>query len=210
MSPFDVSRTTTGLAAWAAAARNIAARAANSERIFMCISMWGRSSAEHCTNGGNVGDCPHARGRVVLDHSYSRDEPSMLRLIAAALLLIAGAPVLAQNYDPPPAKTPDAPTLKKIEEQTAKLKQAVADASKKVPKHEADLAIYVKAAEWIVRHQEWFTADSGKQTLAVIEQGLKRAEAAKEGRTPWLEVDGRSVARGYRSHIDGSVQPYGV
>ena len=134
----------------------------------------------------------------------------MWRLLAVAVLLLTGTTVRAQNYDPPPAKAPDAATLKKIEEQTAKLREAVAQASAKVPKHEADLAVYVKAAEWIVRHQEWFTADSGKQTLAVIEQGLKRAETAMDGKTPWLEVEGRSIARGYRSKIDGSVQPYGV
>ena len=134
----------------------------------------------------------------------------MQRLLSLAMLLAAGVPVFAQNFDPPPAKTPDTATLKKIEEQTAKLRDAVTEASKKVPQHEADLAIYVKAAEWIVRHQEWFTADSGKQTLAVIEQGLKRAETAKEGKTLWLDEPGRSVARGYRSMIDGSIQPYGV
>lgn len=133
-----------------------------------------------------------------------------MRFTCLSILLITGIPALAQNFDPPPSKTPDAATLKLIEERTAKLREAVAEASKKVPAHEADLAIYVKAAEWIVRHQEWFTADSGKQTLAVIEQGLKRAEAAKEGKTPWLNPKGESVARGYRSQIDGSVQPYGV
>ena len=134
----------------------------------------------------------------------------MTRVLAIVAFLVTGATVCAQNFDPPPAKTPDAATLKKIEEQTAKLKQAVAEASKKVPEHEADLAIYCKAAEWIVRHQEWFTTDSGKQTLAVIEQGLKRAESAREGKMPWLEVEGRAVARGYRSVVDRSVQPYGV
>jgi len=134
----------------------------------------------------------------------------MSRFASIALLLAASVPVCAQPFDPPPAKTPDAATLKKIEDQTATLKEAVAAASRKVPKHETDLAVYVKASEWIVKHQEWFTADSGKQTLAVIEQGLKRAEAAKAGKTPWLDQPGRAVARGYRSAIDGSVQPYGV
>jgi predicted esterase len=120
-------------------------------------------------------------------------------------------PSQAQKYDPPAAKTPDAATLKQIEEQTAKLKAAVAEAAPKLPElHRADLEVYVKAAEWIVRHNEWYTADSGKQTLAVLEQGIKRAESAAGGKTPWLEPKGRSVARGYRSKVDGSVQPYGV
>src|SRR4051812_34296678 len=131
--------------------------------------------------------------------------------LAATLLLAAGTPVFAQNFDPPPAKTPDAATLKQIHERTAVLKQAVTAAVKDLPAvHRADLEVYVKAAEWIVRHQEWYTADSGKQTLAVIEQGIKRAESTNGGKTPWLEPKGRAVARGYRSGIDDSVQPYGV
>jgi predicted esterase len=119
--------------------------------------------------------------------------------------------VFSQNYDPPPPKTPDAATLKQIEEGTAKLKKAIEAVYKDVPDiHQADLVVYVKAVEWITRHNEWYAADSGKQTLAVIDQGLKRAESAKGGKTPWLDSAGRSVARGYRSRIDDSVQPYGV
>jgi predicted esterase len=135
----------------------------------------------------------------------------MRHLLAATVFLAAGSPVFPQNFDPPPARTPDAATLKQIEERTAVLKAAVVAAVKDLPEvHRGDLEVYVKAAEWIVRHQEWYTADSGKQTLAVIEQGIKRVESARGGKTPWLEPKGRSVARGYRSRIDNSVQPYGV
>ena len=131
--------------------------------------------------------------------------------LAAAALFAAGTSVFSQTFDPPPAKSPDAATLKQIAERTTKLQDAVAGAVKNVPEiHRADLEVYVKAAEWIVRHQEWYTADSGKQTLAVIDQGIERAESATGGKTPWLEPKGQSVARGYRSRIDGSVQPYGV
>jgi predicted esterase len=135
----------------------------------------------------------------------------MRHLLAATILLLVTAPVFSQKYDPPAAKTPDAATLKQIAERTATLKEAVNAAAPKIPEiHRADLEVYVKAAEWIVKHQEWYTADSGKQTLAVIEQGIKRAESAMAGKTPWLEPKGKSVARGYRSKIDDSVQPYGV
>jgi predicted esterase len=135
----------------------------------------------------------------------------MRHLLAVALVLATSIPVFSQNFDPPPAKTPDAATLKQIAERTEVLKAAVAAVVKDLPDiHRADLEIYVKAAEWITRHHEWYTADSGKQTLAMIEAGIKRAEIAKSGKTPWLEPKGKSVARGYRSKIDDSVQPYGV
>ena len=45
----------------------------------------------------------------------------------------------------------------------------------------ADVEIYLKAAEWIVRHEEWFANDSAKQTLAVLDDGLERAKAATAG-----------------------------
>jgi hypothetical protein len=135
----------------------------------------------------------------------------MRYLVSTACVLCLASTVLAQKFDPPPPKTPDAATLKLIEEKTTTLRKAVDAAAPNIPRtHRPDLEIYVKAAEWIVRHQEWFTADIGKQTLAVIDQGLKRAEDAKGGKTPWLVPDGKSVARGYRSSVDGSVQPYGV
>lgn len=135
----------------------------------------------------------------------------MSRLLPLAALLGASLPAMAQNFDPPPSKTPDAETLKEIEKKTAELRQAVADVAKGLPEiHRADLEVYVKAAEWNVRHSEWYTADSGKQTLAVINQGLQRCELAQGGKSPWLEPAGRSVARGYRSAVDESVQPYGV
>src|SRR5215208_3716273 len=111
----------------------------------------------------------------------------MRHYLVAVAVCSVGGPILGQPFDPPPPKTPDAATLQQIKDETAKLRAAVAAATPKVPGHEADLEVYVKAAEWIVRHQEWYTADSGKQTLAVIEQGLKRAEAASAGKTPWLD-----------------------
>jgi hypothetical protein len=127
----------------------------------------------------------------------------MSRFASFAFVLAASIPVCAQQFEPPPAKTPDTATVKKIEEQTAKLRDAVKNTG-------PDVRVYLKAAEWIVKHQEWFTADSGKQTLAILEEGFKRAAAVKEGRTPWREVEGTTVGRGYQSNVDDSVQPYGV
>src|SRR5205807_1190168 len=70
--------------------------------------------------------------------------------------------------------------------------------------------VYLKAAEWIVRHGEWLTADAGKQTLRVLDAGLERAKAAAQGKAPWADVRGKPVVYGYRSKVDGSVQPYSL
>ena len=127
-----------------------------------------------------------------------------------AVVLLAPT-VLGQPFDVPKAVPPDAETLKRIDAKRAELQSAVdgfpVDAFDDI---RSDIEIYAKAAEWVVRHGEWFTKDSGKQTLAVLDAGLVRAKAAAGGKTPWRDVRNRPVIRGYRSKVDGSVQPYSV
>ena len=58
-------------------------------------------------------------------------------------------------------------------------------------------------------YQEFFhqrEVEAAKQHLAM---GMERANQLKQGKTPWRTQTG-AVIRGYRSKIDGSVQPYAV
>lgn len=73
-----------------------------------------------------------------------------------------------------------------------------------------DAAVYAKAAEWILRYpDEFYTKAYAANTLAVLDRGLERAAALERGEAPWNTATGR-IARGYRSNIDGSIQPYGL
>ncbi len=134
----------------------------------------------------------------------------MLRL---ALLLALPAVALAQGSFPQP-KTfpPDAATLAKIKEKTEELRKAVAELSKttKTPNTLAEVEVFHKAADWMLRHGEWYTDKTAQQTLEVLDAGLKRAAALKDGKTPWLDARGKPLALGYRSVVDGSVQPYSL
>jgi hypothetical protein len=138
--------------------------------------------------------------------------PNSRHAIAALLLAALPTPLSAQNYDPPAAKEPDAETLRTIGEQTGKLRAAVADLAKTQHSEPqiSGVEVYAKAAEWIVRHKEFYQPDSGKWTLAVLERGLQRAEQARQGQYPWLDAKNQTAARGYRSKVEGSVQPYAV
>ncbi len=75
-----------------------------------------------------------------------------------------------------------------------------------------DVLIYEKAVRWALEYNEVF---DGKGTMPastvknVLKMGLERATAMKVGKTPWTTATGL-VVRGYRSKIDGSVQPYGL
>jgi hypothetical protein len=74
----------------------------------------------------------------------------------------------------------------------------------------ADIEIHHKAAEWILRYpEEFYRPEYVKHTLDSLDIGLERAAALARGRHPWTTTKGR-FARGYRSQVDGSVQPYAL
>lgn len=127
------------------------------------------------------------------------------------LALLAVPTTLAQKFDPPATKSPDEKTLDQIKQRIVKLQDALTALPSTTPEFmRSDVEIYLKAAEWIVRHEEWFHADSGKWTLAVLDQGLQRASDAAKGKAPWRDPAGKTVSFAYRSKVDGSVQPYAV
>ncbi len=79
-----------------------------------------------------------------------------------------------------------------------------------------DVLIYEKAVRWALDYNEVFDPKPGKDKKApppagavkrVLTAGLERARQLKDGKTPWTTQTG-PVLRGYRSKIDGSVQPY--
>jgi hypothetical protein len=71
----------------------------------------------------------------------------------------------------------------------------------------ADIEIYHKAATWILRfEEEFFTPEFVPNTLEALDHGLARAA---DTTFSWESRKGRIVL-GYRSRVDGSVQPYGL
>lgn len=72
-----------------------------------------------------------------------------------------------------------------------------------------DVEVYHKALEWALKYDEFFSANDVKAGYALLEEGLLRARALREGKAPWTTQTG-PVVRAYRSTIDQSVQPYGI
>lgn len=135
----------------------------------------------------------------------------MRSLLCSLPILILAPAMFAQNFDPPPLKTPDAATLKQVKTKKQELEKLIEQAVVKTPREaQGDLEIYGKALKWILEQQEYFTADIGKQMLAVADQGIKRCQLALAGKPSWVLQPGKCVPRGYRSRIDNSVQPYAV
>jgi predicted esterase len=118
----------------------------------------------------------------------------------------------AAQYAPPPPVKPSDDLLKKIEELKEKLDGELR-LLRRVGIQDpflADIEVYLKAATWITQHNEFYDKESGQWTVEALERGLLRATLLKQGGSPWYQETGTSVIHGYRSQIDGSVQPYAV
>jgi predicted esterase len=140
-------------------------------------------------------------------------KPFRLLLSAAVLGTAAGwLPAQAQDYTPPPSQPPDAATLKTIAERSDRLAHALRSLRDRgVPEAlRADIEVYHKAAEWITRHDEFYQKEYAAWTLEALDHGLLRVALLARGDAPWLQEAGHSVVHGYRSAVDGSVQPYAV
>jgi len=72
-----------------------------------------------------------------------------------------------------------------------------------------DVEIYHKAVRYALDYREFQRESELKVALKQLDTAMRRAAALKRGEAPWLRKTGL-VVRGFRSGIDGSVQPYGL
>ena len=107
------------------------------------------------------------------------------------------------------AQAPDANQLERIQSQLGLLESLITR-SKAPADLRADVAIYAKAAHWILRHPEEFYKPEYKEQLAsILDRGTNRAAELAQGSASWARQTGR-LSRAYVSRVDGSLQPYGV
>lgn len=120
-----------------------------------------------------------------------------------------GTPAAAaqQNYDPPKAQKPDEATLKQIADKTATLRTAIKELKQRpIADHVLiEVEIYLKAAENIVRFDEWYAPASGKWALATLDQGLERE--AGLGRNRRLAHRSRQMDRASVSFVRRRLDP---
>jgi dienelactone hydrolase len=128
-----------------------------------------------------------------------------MRTLVCVILSVAA---LAAQQQPPRRHTPTPEELRQIHDKSTELAALLA----KVERHALypDAAVYLKAAEFIVRHPEEF-ANAGfvKDTLAALDTGIARAKELAAGTASWTTAWGR-IVRAYRSRVDDSIQPYGL
>lgn len=132
------------------------------------------------------------------------------RFLFAGLALVVSIAVRAAPPEKP--SLPDPAVLKEIDERGNKLGSALGELRRLgVPDTLlVDIEVYHKAALWAVQHGELSQHGDPERALAALDRGMLRATQAGRGDSPWLQQAGFAVARGYRSRVDGSVQPYAV
>ena len=139
------------------------------------------------------------------------------------LLIVAASTALAQNtpqLNPPKHIPPPGLTLTTAERQ--ELAAGVAQLGRDLETLSGDLAdqpkllallpdveIFHKAVDWALRYDELMAPKEIAFARHVLELGRERAAQLRGKRAPWLQATGL-VLRGYRSKLDGSVQPYGL
>jgi predicted esterase len=133
-------------------------------------------------------------------------------LLTAALFGTAAGWLPAQNYAPPPSQAPDAATLKSITDRADRLEAELRSLKRRGGPEwlRGDVEVYLKAAQWITHHDEFYQKEAAAWTLDALDRGLFRAALLAQGQAPWLQETGHAVVRGYHSPVDGSVQPYAV
>src|SRR5437868_5448627 len=120
--------------------------------------------------------------------------------------LIAVLPHGAEQYPP------DAEQKRQMQEKMSALSARVSALAAKRADAAllADVDVYRKAAEWILRYpEEFYSKAYAPNAIAALEKGMARAAELEAGAPSWPKQKGRLV-RAYTSRVDGSVQPYGM
>lgn len=142
-----------------------------------------------------------------------------LPLLLAPALAFADGPKdnLPDNVRPIPPVGIDVPEadVKALTQGLADLRKAIDEAAKAQAKNPKladllpDVEVFYKALDWALKYKEVHKPAEVKAAHETLAEGKLRAQQLKEGKSPWTTQKGL-VVRGYRSKIDGSVQPYGL
>jgi dienelactone hydrolase len=142
----------------------------------------------------------------------------LLPLCLAGLALAVSAP----GQTPAPPRRIPAPGLTLTDTQRRELAAGAAELRRDLDALASDLAatpalaallpdaeIFHKAVDWALRYDEFMAPKEIATAQAFLARGRERAAQLRARQAPWLDATGL-VLRGYRSKLDGSIQPYGL
>jgi dienelactone hydrolase len=147
-----------------------------------------------------------------------------MRLAISLVAALCTASVLAQTSAPaftPPKRIPAQGVSLTDGERAAlvtglaTLERELAEAAVELAREPRQLAllpdaeVFHKAVAWSLADDTFYSPKEITLARRLIETGRERVAQLRAGRAPWLQAKGL-VVRGYRSKLDGSVQPYGL
>jgi len=146
--------------------------------------------------------------------------PSIRFSTFAAILFLGFSNIIrvpaADRIAPPKSEVVvPADVQEKLKAGLTELRKAIDNADQATSKKPAlnallpDIEIYYKAVDWALHYDEFYKTSEFKVAAELLEMGNERAAQLTSGVAPWTESTGL-VVRGYRSRVDGSVQPYGL
>ena len=123
-----------------------------------------------------------------------------------------GAPI-ERKLPPPGIEVSEADRQRlsdEVEKLGVRLRKVTGDGRRRVRAAMApDIEIFPKAVDYALRHGEFYDPVEIPFASDLLAKANHRLDALAAGKTPWRTRHGR-VVRGYRSKLDGSVQPYGL
>lgn len=135
-----------------------------------------------------------------------------LRVLLLLAAVILSANCFAQDKSPQPA----AERLQKFHKDLQTLKQRADELQQQQESQTVDgaallhdAAVFARAAEWMLRFEEFPKPNYADQLENVLLEGLRRCELLAAGKPDW-NLREETTIRGYRSGVDGSLQPYAL
>ncbi len=141
-------------------------------------------------------------------------------LVLAASTIPADGPADNQAASvrpvPPPGIAIDADSRSSLQKELNALKDHIEDLRKSksptIGRYLPDVEVFSRAVELALNEDGFFEPKDIDRAKLVLQEGAKRASELKMETAPWTGLQGNSliIVRGFRSNLDGTVQPYGV
>jgi hypothetical protein len=137
-----------------------------------------------------------------------------LALLPLALPAFADGPAdnladKVRRVPPPGIKIPEADRAELQAGLDSLFKEIVAVCYSPLADLSPDVQIFYKAVQDALLHDEFYDLKEIPVARRLLKIGMERAASIREGKAPWTTATG-PVVRGYKSKIDGSIQPYGL
>jgi len=161
-----------------------------------------------------------ARWNIPCLRSASMLSKAMLKSCASFLL----SAVLASAADTPAQKIPRMPPegvpvpfeiKKELEDGVSSLAHEIDDLKKSLHSQPTlldllpDIQIYYNAVRYALDDNIFYSTNDLSAARKLLDEGHARARSLRDGEAPWNSATGL-IVRGYKSKVDGSIQPYGL